>query len=66
MLFSVRPEPVEGRSNMTYRYRDVDLMSVRGPTAAILSFAPPKESIQRKGGPDAVLILPKPPVLGAA
>ncbi|CAD6874433.1 hypothetical protein [Methylomonas fluvii] len=32
-------------------------MSVLGPTAEILSFAPPKESIQRKGGPDAALIL---------
>ena len=32
-------------------------MSVRGPTAAILSFASPKESIQRKGDPDAALIL---------
>jgi hypothetical protein len=33
------------------------LKSVRGPTAAILSFASPKESIQRKGDPDAALIL---------
>jgi hypothetical protein len=33
------------------------LTSVRGPTAAILSFASPKESIQRKGDPDAALML---------
>jgi hypothetical protein len=33
------------------------LMSVLGPTAEILSFAPPKESIQRKGGPDAAYSL---------
>jgi len=32
-------------------------VSVRGPTTAILSFASPKESIQRKGDPDAALIL---------
>jgi hypothetical protein len=36
--------------------RRLDLMSGLGPTAEILSFAPPKESIQRKGGPDAALI----------
>jgi hypothetical protein len=30
--------------------RQLDLMSGLGPTAEILSFAPPKESIQRKGG----------------
>jgi len=34
------------------------LMSVLGPTAEILFFAPPKKSIQKKGGPDAALILP--------
>jgi len=32
-------------------------MSVRGPTAAILFFAPPKKSIQKKGGPNAALFL---------
>jgi len=32
-------------------------MPVRGPAAAILSFVSPKESIQRKGDPDAALIL---------
>jgi len=32
-------------------------MSGLGPTAEILSFASPKESIQRKGDPDAALIL---------
>ncbi|AMK77442.1 hypothetical protein A1342_11455 [Methylomonas methanica] len=37
--------------------RRLILKSVRGPTAAILSFAWPKESIQRKGHPDAALIL---------
>jgi hypothetical protein len=37
--------------------RRLVLMSVRGPTTAILSFAWPKESIQRKGHPDAALIL---------
>jgi hypothetical protein len=39
------------------RYRDGVLMSVRGPTAVILSFASPKESIQRKGDPDAAYSL---------
>ncbi|ANE56743.1 hypothetical protein [Methylomonas sp. DH-1] len=33
------------------------LMSGLGPTAEILFFAPPKKSIQKKGGPDAALIL---------
>ena len=33
------------------------LKSVRGPTTAILFFASPKESIQRKGDPDAALTL---------
>jgi hypothetical protein len=37
--------------------RRLFLKSVRGPTTAILSFASPKESIQRKGDPDAALIL---------
>ncbi|MBD9360904.1 hypothetical protein [Methylomonas fluvii] len=37
--------------------RRLILMSVLAPTGAILSFAPPKESIQRKGGPDAAYIL---------
>jgi hypothetical protein len=37
--------------------RRLDLMSVRGPTTAILSFAWPKESIQRKSHPDAAYIL---------
>jgi len=37
--------------------RRVDLTSGLGPTAEILSFASPKESIQRKGDPDAALIL---------
>ncbi len=32
-------------------------MSVLGPTTETLSFAPPKESIQRKGGPDAAYSL---------
>jgi len=32
-------------------------MSVRGPTTAILSFVWPKESIQRKGHPDAACSL---------
>jgi len=39
------------------RYRDVYLMPVRGPAAAILSFAWPKESIQRKGHPAAAYFL---------
>jgi hypothetical protein len=75
-----------------------DLMPVPAPAGGILSFDSPKESIQRKGDPDAALILcavafvrdclkgppspckqrdaslhrpfglilPKPPVLGAA
>jgi hypothetical protein len=34
-----------------------DLKSVLAPTGEILSFALPKESIQRKGNPDAALIL---------
>jgi len=37
--------------------RRIDLMSVRGPTTATLSFVWPKESVQRKGHPDAALIL---------
>jgi hypothetical protein len=37
--------------------RRLDLMSGLGPTAEILSFAPPKESIQRKGDPDAACFL---------
>ncbi len=39
------------------RYRDGFLKSVLAPTGEILSFAPPKESIQRKGGPDAAYFL---------
>ncbi len=42
---------------MMCRYRDGILMSVLGPTAELLSFAPPKESSQRKGGPDAAHFL---------
>ncbi|WP_020484609.1 hypothetical protein [Methylomonas sp. MK1] len=37
--------------------RRLDLMSGLGPTAEILSFASPKESIQRKGDPDAAYFL---------
>ena len=37
--------------------RRLDLMSGLGPTAKVLSFAPPKESTQRKGGPDAAFLL---------
>jgi hypothetical protein len=37
--------------------RRIVLMSVRGPTTAILSFALPKESIQRKGNPDSAKFL---------
>jgi len=37
--------------------RQLVLMSVRGPTTAILSFAWPKESIQRKSHPDAACSL---------
>jgi hypothetical protein len=37
--------------------RRLVLMSGLGPTAEILSFAPPKESIQRKGGPNAAYSL---------
>jgi len=37
--------------------RRLDLMSGLGPTAEALSFAPPKESTQRKGGPDAAYSL---------
>ncbi len=39
------------------RYRDGFLKSVLAPTGEILSFAPPKESIQRKGGPDTACFL---------
>jgi len=35
----------------------VYLKSVSAPTSGILSFAPPKESIQRKGGPIAAFAL---------
>jgi hypothetical protein len=37
--------------------RRVLLKSGLGPTAEILSFASPKESIQRKGDPDSALFL---------
>jgi hypothetical protein len=37
--------------------RRLDLMSGLGPTAEILSFAPPKESLRRKCGPDAARAL---------
>jgi len=37
--------------------RRVVLVSGLGPTAEILSFAPPKESIQRKSGPNAAYAL---------
>jgi hypothetical protein len=37
--------------------RRIILKSVLGPTAEILSFASPKESIQRKGDPDAAYSL---------
>jgi len=39
-------------------------MSVLGPTTVLLSFAPPKESIQRKGGPDAACSLRSSPSPG--
>ncbi|MCQ8115970.1 hypothetical protein [Methylomonas rosea] len=42
---------------MMCRYRDGFLKSVLAPTGEILSFAPSKESIQRKGGPDAAYFL---------
>ncbi|AMK77163.1 hypothetical protein EDE11_112104 [Methylomonas methanica] len=42
---------------MMCRYRDGFLKSVLGPTAELLSFAPPKESSQRKGGPNAAYFL---------
>jgi len=42
---------------MMCRYRDWFLKSVLGPTAEILSFASPKESIQRKGDPNAAYSL---------
>jgi hypothetical protein len=35
------------------RYRDGFFNRVLAPEGEILSFAPPKESIQRKGGPIA-------------
>ncbi|WP_157204852.1 hypothetical protein [Methylomonas methanica] len=37
--------------------RRIVLMSILGPTTELLSFVPPKESTQRKGGPDAVYSL---------
>jgi hypothetical protein len=37
--------------------RRVVFKSGLGPTAEVLSFAPPKESTQRKGGPDAAYSL---------
>jgi hypothetical protein len=39
------------------RYRDDEFDRVIAPEGEILSFASPKESIQRKGDPDAALIL---------
>ncbi len=38
---------------MMNRYRDDYFNRVLAPEGEILSFAPPKESIQRKGGPIA-------------
>ncbi len=35
------------------RYREASLMPVLAPAGEILSFARPKESIPRKGRPDA-------------
>jgi len=48
---------VDTRGLLVLLSRRFVLMSVCGPTAAILSFASPKESIQRKGDPDAAMIL---------
>jgi len=48
--------PTRILSNVSLARRLV-LKSGLGPTAEILSFAWPKESIQRKGHPDAALIL---------
>jgi hypothetical protein len=54
MLFFIK---LVASSIMMCRYRDGFLKSVLGPTAELLSFAPPKESSQRKGGPDAAYFL---------
>jgi len=54
MLFIVEPAVAW---IMMCRYRDGILTSVLGPTAELLSFAPPKESSQRKGGPDTAYSL---------
>ncbi|OQW79579.1 MAG: hypothetical protein BVN35_01710 [Proteobacteria bacterium ST_bin11] len=45
------------RFNKVSLLRRIVLKSVLGPTAEMLSFVSPKESIQRKGDPDAALIL---------
>jgi hypothetical protein len=46
--------------------RRVVLMSGLGPTSEILSFAWPKESIQRKGHPTAAYFLRSPGLNGVA
>ena len=48
------------------RYRDSLFNRVLAPESEILSFAPPKESIQRKGGPVAAGVLRSSHLRGAA
>ncbi|MDD2758896.1 MAG: hypothetical protein PHH11_01240 [Methylomonas sp.] len=48
---------IQSDMEMKGTLRKANLKSVLGPTAEELSFAPPKESSQRKGGPDTGLIL---------
>jgi hypothetical protein len=43
--------------NYLSRYRDANFNRVLAPEGEILSFASPKESIQRKGDPDAACYL---------
>ena len=42
---------------MLSRYRDAVFNRVLAPESEILSFAPPKERIQRKGGPVTANVL---------
>jgi len=48
---------VDTLGTMVSLSRRIVLMSVLAPTGEILSFASPKESIQRKGDPDSAYIL---------
>jgi len=48
---------IDTQGSLVSLSRQFILMSVLAPTGAILSFASPKESIQRKGDPDSANFL---------